>query len=369
VCICCFAKNVKKYFANLKTSMKTISAFFHVMIAFFMSLGISLGQPTVTNGSFDGTDTGWNNCGLTGPEVTYTENSYGGSSSTNYVAEVDNGDAKGLCQDVSFSNTSSRTLYIDYCRRQDNFAPNSITLQVCIGTLCTTFTASQTSWGYATFAWTFTPPSSGSLELKITAYDPTQWVGGTRDNYGVVISNVGFSATTPITLTNFMAAKNGPDVDITWQTATEINNDYFIIEKSKNSIDFTAVGIVEGAGNSQNVLNYQTTDPSPYNGTSYYRLKQTDFDGTVSYSKTIAVNVPDENIRIHPNPGTGIFTVQGLGAGSEITVHNTLGETILIKRTFSDSSEIDLSNQSSGIYYIKVNEGETSTGTKIILNR
>jgi hypothetical protein len=175
---------------------------------------------------------------------------------------------------------------------------------------------------------------------------------------------------TPVRLLYFKVVKDGSEVDINWQTASEINNDYFTVEKSINGIDFTPVATVDGAGNSQSTLNYQTTDYAPYNGISYYRLKQTDFDGTVSYSKIIAVNIEgDENINIYPNPGTGIFNIQGFGKESEITVHNPLGQTILIKRTFSDSSEIDLTSQPSGVYYIKTNNGDTSKSTKIILNK
>jgi hypothetical protein len=190
------------------------------------------------------------------------------------------------------------------------------------------------------------------------------------------ISNVG-AVSTSITLLNFNAVKNGSEVDIKWQTATEINNDYFTVEKSlpagqagKNGIDFTTVDIVDGAGNSQSILNYQTTDRFPYNGISYYRLKQVDYDGTVSYSEIVAVNFNDhKNITVYPNPGTGIFNIEGLGTESEITVDNPLGQTILIKRTFSDSSEIDLRDQLSGVYYIKINNGDSSVCTKIIIHR
>jgi hypothetical protein len=380
---------------------KCILPFIGCFIIVFVSLSTGICQ-TVTNGSFDGTENGWTNCGLTGPEMDYAENAYGGTSSTEYVAEIDNGDSKGICQTISgftsgASAASSSNLYINYGRRIQGVAPSTVELQVCLtdpgnsaNQTCTNITSSNSTWGaYSTLNWNFTTPtitSGTSLILSIKSvaspyYDqggsycpedpdpqPSNYLCG--NNYGMIISYVGFTPSTPVTLVDFKAVKNGTEVDINWQTATEINNDYFTIEKSKNAVDFTAVGIVDGAGNSQSILNYQTTDPSPYNGVSYYRLKQTDLDGTASYSKIVAVNLnADEKISIHPNPGTGIFRIQGLGKESEITVHNPLGQTILIKRTFSDSSEIDLSSQSSGVYYIKVNNGDTSTGSKIILNR
>jgi hypothetical protein len=238
------------------------------------------------------------------------------------------------------------------------------------------------------FVWTttilgpFTASATGSLCLQISA-TTALWYGGNNTSdgaggkdisttYGMAIQSVDIYpyVSTPVRLLYFKVVKDGSEVDINWQTASEINNDYFTVEKSINGIDFTPVATVDGAGNSQSTLNYQTTDYAPYNGISYYRLKQTDFDGTVSYSKIIAVNIEgDENINIYPNPGTGIFNIQGFGKESEITVHNPLGQTILIKRTFSDSSEIDLTSQPSGVYYIKTNNGDTSKSTKIILNK
>jgi hypothetical protein len=391
---------------------KFIFLIISLFVVIFMNVSRGICQ-TISNGSFDGTATGWSNCGLTlGPEVKYTEQAYGstatcggggscnqtydncgtgcaGNPSPNYVAEVDIGDSPGLCQNVTLPS-GSHTLSLDLARRTNTLAsgkgaPATTSIQVCFidpgnaaNFICQTFTRSSTTFTFSTSTWTFNTssfpfglPSGGNVTLQITnnsTYD-SGGGGADSDNYGMIVGSVSFG-TTPITLLDFKAVENGLEVDINWQTATEINNDYFTIEKSKNGIGFTAVAIVDGAGNSQSTLNYQTTDPSPYNGVSYYRLKQTDLDGTVSYSKIIAVNSnADENISIHPNPGTGIFKIQGLGTGSEITVHNPLGQIILIKRTFSDSSEIDLSSQPSGVYYVKINNGYTSIISKIILNK
>jgi hypothetical protein len=95
-----------------------------------------------------------------------------------------------------------------------------------------------------------------------------------------------------------------------------------------------------------------------------------DYDGTVSYSKIVAVKFDEhKNITVSPNPGTGIFNIQGLNAEAEISVQNPLGQVVLIQKAFSDSSEIDLSSQPSGVYFIQVNNGEASSSAKIILRR
>ena len=93
----------------------------------------------------------------------------------------------------------------------------------------------------------------------------------------------------PIKLLSFNAHKNDNVVDLTWTTETEVNNNYFTLERSADGFEFSQIAIVPGAGNSTQELNYARTDYNPLPGVSYYRLKQTDYDGHFSYSNTVAV--------------------------------------------------------------------------------
>lgn len=93
----------------------------------------------------------------------------------------------------------------------------------------------------------------------------------------------------PIKLLYFTATKNGDVVGLDWATTTEINNDYFTIERSKDAFNFEPIFFKKGAGNSSINLYYSTIDKSPLSGVSYYRLKQTDFDGKYSYSNIESV--------------------------------------------------------------------------------
>ena len=79
-------------------------------------------------------------------------------------------------------------------------------------------------------------------------------------------------------------------VDLNWSTASELNNDYYTIERSRDAVSFEQVKEVDAAGNSGNILAYNEKDESPILGTSYYRLKQTDLDGSFSYSKIVRVD-------------------------------------------------------------------------------
>jgi hypothetical protein len=75
-----------------------------------------------------------------------------------------------------------------------------------------------------------------------------------------------------------------------WTTASEINNDYFAIERSDQNFDFYEIGRVRGAGNSNNTLNYSFIDPMFNDQTTYYRIKQVDYNGEFTYHRIVASN-------------------------------------------------------------------------------
>jgi hypothetical protein len=109
----------------------------------------------------------------------------------------------------------------------------------------------------------------------------------------------------PISLVSFEANLSLDKVQLKWTTASETNNDYFTIQKSKDAVNFEDLIQVEGAGNSTSIINYLEFDSSPYNGLSYYRLAQTDFNGDVSYSNNVSVEYNpklESNIELFPNP-------------------------------------------------------------------
>ena len=125
------------------------------------------------------------------------------------------------------------------------------------------------------------------------------------------------------------AVKN---VDLTWVTASEINNDYFVIERSTDANDWSPLDSVDGAGNSNAVLTYHYPDNNPYSGTSYYRLKQRDFDGTTEYSNIEVVNFEGlEIISLFPNPSQGevSISVKSSATGTlELKAYDSLGKLV-----------------------------------------
>ena len=111
----------------------------------------------------------------------------------------------------------------------------------------------------------------------------------------------------PVKLVSFSAELNQPSVKLKWTTATETNNDFFTVQRSTDENQWTVIKKVKGAGNSNNLVSYEAYDDAPVNGTSYYRLAQTDLDGTTSYSEIKVVkNVTNgKGISIYPVPSNG----------------------------------------------------------------
>jgi len=165
----------------------------------------------------------------------------------------------------------------------------------------------------------------------------------------------------PIELVSFSGQQRETEVVLSWETATEINNDFFTVEKSGDVINFEILAIVQGAGNSTKSLKYSIIDDSPIKGISYYRLKQTDFDGSFEYSGVISVQYnPDEVFNIYPNPiNKGntlniLINYQDMEEGS-IDIYNTLGELIFHNPFNQTNYKFDLpSSLEPGTYIIYI---------------
>lgn len=135
-------------------------------------------------------------------------------------------------------------------------------------------------------------------------------------NFSNLATNISFSQTggtgatdcailLPIELLSFDVYKKGDYAELKWITASEQNNDYFTIERSADGVDFTAIGKVKGNGNSSSMLYYSLIDAKPLDGVSYYRLKQTDFDGKEKYHQIISLDSKNDksfDFTIVPNP-------------------------------------------------------------------
>lgn len=177
----------------------------------------------------------------------------------------------------------------------------------------------------------------------------------------VVVSCDGCN-TLPIELKSFNATKKNSEVLLEWETASESNNDYFTVERSLDAENWQEIGQIDGAGNSQQTLSYDTLDRTPLRGTSYYRLKQTDFDGSFSYSEIRSVNFEEgASVLLYPNPAKTKLTIQGeASALKEIAIFSATGQNVTgrLSRIVNDEETIvfDLSGIPSGVYFVKTSK-------------
>ncbi len=174
----------------------------------------------------------------------------------------------------------------------------------------------------------------------------------------------------PVKITSYDASCTEGIATLNWATATEINNDYFTIERSRDAINFEEVGTVKGNGNSNTIINYTWSDDNLISGTTYYRLKQTDFNGTYEYHGIRTVNCEQSgDISIYPNPFIYSFTVQlseSTTYPTTVEVIDYLGRKVYTQAIESQSVEITLDELPSGTYFIKVFNQTTQVVERIV---
>lgn len=165
----------------------------------------------------------------------------------------------------------------------------------------------------------------------------------------------------PVELLSFTGTPviNGNQLD--WSTATETNNDYFDLERSTDGIEFVKITTIDGNGNSTSTNNYKFLDSDPADGTNYYRLKQTDFNGEYFYSGIISIqNSNSATVLVYPNPSKDIVTIDITDNFESIKIYNMLGE--LVYENSSNETKFQFNPISNGIYVVK---GLTTGGKEI----
>jgi len=195
----------------------------------------------------------------------------------------------------------------------------------------------------------WSPTSAGGYTLS--------WAGSTASLDCVIL---------PIELSEFNAEYN-PEldvVDVAWTTESEINNDYFLVERSVNGIDFEVINKIRGAGNTQLETQYYVEDPNPFVGVNYYRLKQVDFDGAFKYSEVRSVNILDDvydMMSVFPNPAddaTEVIFNSYDNNGAILKLVKMDGKVIINTpietKQGGNHINVDLSAQDAGVYFVVV---------------
>ena len=173
----------------------------------------------------------------------------------------------------------------------------------------------------------------------------------------------GCSTVLPIQLLDFYGENNGQNNQLYWKTSMEINNDYFSIERSKDGQSFYPIGKVKGAGNNSVKISYHFIDDNILDGINYYRLKQTDFNGDHTYSKTIALSRKLSNANVYPNPFINEFSIsfhENTLFPVVVSVYNIAGQEVWSQKINNNKEfKASLKSHPKGVYLVKVENQET----------
>lgn len=165
-------------------------------------------------------------------------------------------------------------------------------------------------------------------------------------------------------------------VDLFWSLNSEINNDFFTIYRGNDGQGFAKLGIVDGAGNSTQMTNYQINDPNPKTGLNYYRLSQTDFNGHETVLETISVMVAPnfKEIKLYPNPTNGDATLEFSSDHTEnhasLLIAHSSGKLIssipvAIEKGHNDYN-LKTNELQPGVYYVLIKSSTAIKAVKLI---
>ncbi len=202
--------------------------------------------------------------------------------------------------------------------------------------------------------------------------------GGTLTNTGLNTISCEDEPITPlpVELVSFEGKATASGIALTWTTASEENNDRFEVERSKDGNSFSAVGEVQGAGNSSVTQRYSFTDASADAGQHYYRLKQVDYDGQFEYSKVIAVEraaLAGASMEVYPNPATSNYIRVATPGGSDaiLQIMDRNGRTVHTQRLAPEEREVQLTvsdlNIPKGLYYVHLQNASGKQTQKLII--
>jgi len=178
----------------------------------------------------------------------------------------------------------------------------------------------------------------------------------------------------PVELLSFTAECQTNIVKIDWMTQTEINNDYFVVEKSFDGLSFFELSTVQGAGNFSMAKYYSVVDPNPSIGVNYYRLKQVDFDGTTTFHKIVSSSCGVDDFTVDEfilnNNSLNFNITTGQAEDVVVYFYDYRGRIITSKKQHVESGRntIELNNLgiSTGIYMLSIVGNQNSFATKLL---
>jgi len=205
------------------------------------------------------------------------------------------------------------------------------------------FTLSGLSPGTDHTFWLYQYNTS-TMEYSLTPNTKTQVSSGTA---------------LPVTWQNPLKAimNKNSSVELIWSVSQQVNNDKFVIEHSKNGVNFSTIGSIEGGGTTMRYQEYSYTHSTPTEGSNYYRIQQIDYDGKFDYSNVTNIfHIKEAEISVFPNPATTHITVQ-LKESMQIEIFGTHGRFVQSQKLNEGNNLVTIENLSVGMYFMKTENG------------
>ena len=232
---------------------------------------------------------------------------------------------------------------------------------------------------YDNHRWTNVGGSASISDNTLTitgAEIPASATRGISGNY-TTFGSKSKSTVLPIELLSFTANCNGRSALIEWTTATEKNNDFFVLERSHDAVNFKEIARIAGAGNSIEPISYAYTDYGVRNGDNYYRLVQVDYDGTSTASEIIVANClgtdGEPEVLAFPNPFDDNLTLHFENFGNiqaTVEVYDMLGRMVHTQKVNCSQNDYEvvlrLAGLSDGTYNVRISTADFVINRKVV---
>jgi len=146
---------------------------------------------------------------------------------------------------------------------------------------------------------------------------------------------------------------------IKWCTETEINNDYFEVQRSSNAQNFKTIATIYSTSTDNEAKTYYHLDNAPEQGVNYYRIKQVDTDGSTAYTNVVAVKFAYEFDHAYPNPTAGMLYVSSDTSGQRLEIRDLFGRLVYEGETQEETTNLDIQHLPSGMYVLQIGEETT----------
>jgi hypothetical protein len=296
------------------------------------------------------------------------------SASTTYRAEIFNSPAGAL--PFTLPPTISQVSAVRYVRfvrsAVANFSTGSIQMYYGSDDAVLDYASLQIAQDDAVSQWR-------SIGGTATSNDSGNIISSTFNsftNYFALANPPGGNNPLPVSLTAFSAKQNQKTVNVNWATGAEVNCSYYTIERSSNNRDYTSINTVTAHGNSAVSLNYSAIDENPLKGVSYYRLRQTDYDGKEEVFPPVSVNYSIKSeFNVYPTISDGkeihLTNSENDLQTYSIAIQNLNGSTIPAS-VKTNGVGVDLSidekfSNRDGVYLITATRGNEVLRDKVII--